>query len=935
MAEVSPPYPMQTLGESSTSQSGFAHMTQTPTQHGYMPYPAYPIQPQHMQGNPYNYPMPGGSYLPMPSNEFAYATPSRQPLQSHPSMPPMTYNGTTPQHASGTTMLGRPVDGPMSLPPHQGQPSMWTNHANDETPTRQTATVSRKGRPKKQPAVEGGIQGQAAVPSTTKTPKTKQKRLSVDSGESSSRAAKRTKKNHNPQLPTPPATGDAPAPFNADAASAWDAHRPSIDMQYEAMSMPDRTSTPVHPRSRRTSQVAPIPQQHAHRPSLDVQLDAVPYAETAPTHVSAVGRKMSQGTSGSVASSRLGITEEAHQPASVIRHTEEGRRLAFGPVVAEEGVTITYEPPVATGSLSPRYVSAPTLAANESGMVSVDTNDVLETEMAWLDDRPQTPRSNADELAILRTPIMSRDTFLTEDDRDTPMTKASKRAKRLSAFNATTPKPASSQWTTRIENMGRVAFTKGFATKFLGLTSDNATVEESSIGNMVETPPDASPSSLPAKKPDWPDAEAPWSTALNSWSTWIASDRKVKDRAAKLDWYVGDASDDSSDEEVVWGNPAADDAARRVPRPAARFNNMVYRQRTLPNWEAANDNATSALLLSLRNRPLRSIPDGVVACLCGSRDSGEGGGGTTIRCDSCQTWHHIRCYNMSEVPHGYHYAFFCDGCKNRAMAVSTPARTPRANGFHQSDERSSALKRQASDIALAPSPSFTSFNNAANNSRTPLGRAIASASSPSRAPRARMLSYDNDIPLQWSEFLHYPVAAPSTPVFRSGDRFSTPKIDDLPFDVTSTPSRHIDFNIGQPSLFSLTPLNGRSRIPSGMLTDHMTPFRGRNVSFGQPLTDMIPSRHGFLNDLGRGGNGSGPSAPSVPYSEGAVPASPSSTRWPHGHGLMGAPHVSPSPFGHRRTASGNKMSSLRSSSKAGLGYAMGNDGSVEEEEEEQ
>lgn len=906
---------MEPTGEASSSHSGFGHLTHAAPPHGYMPsYPSHPaapfhLQAQHMQGHPYGYPIAGGSYHSMPANEFAYATPSRQPHPSHPStmQPHMTYSGTTPQHPT-TSMLGRPGNGPMTMPPHQGQSQTWTNQANDETSTRQAAAPGpRKGRPKKQSvaAADGSSLTPVAGPSSTKVPKAgKQKRLSVDS-ESSSRAAKRTKKNHNPQLPTPPATGDIPSPFNTNVVPVWDAHRPTIDMQSEAAPAAN-TAT-----ARRTAKEAPV------------------------TIANAVA---SNQLYRSPPESQPAVMEEVQRPASVIHHPSEGRRLAFGPVEAEEGDTITYEPPANNGPLSPRYVSAPTLIANESGMASVDTNDVLETEIAWLDDRPQTPRSTADESAVLRTPIMSRDTNMTEDDQDTPATRASKRAKRLSAFNAPTPKPVASQWTTRIENMGRVAFTKGFASRFLGLTSENPVVEETSMGNLMEIPPDASPS-LPAKKPDWPDAEAPWSTALNSRSTWITSDRKIKDRAAKLDWYVGDASDDSSDEEVVWGHPSADDVARRFPRPSARFNNMVYRQRTLPNWEAANDNATSALLLSLRNRPLRSIPDGVIACMCGSRDGGGEGGGTTIRCDSCQTWHHIRCYNMTDVPHGYQYSFFCDACKNRAMSVSTPARTPRTNLFHQSDERSSALKGPASDIALAPSPSFTSFNNAASNSRTPLGRAIASASSPSRAPRARMLSYDNDIQLQWSEFLHDPVAAaPSTPVFRSGDRFSTPKIDDVPFDVTSTPSRHIDFNIGQPSLFSLTPLNGRSRVPSGMLTDHMTPFRARNVSFGQPLTEMVPSRHGFLNDLGRGGNGSGPSAP-IPHSEGAMPASPSSSRWPlghgHGHGLMGAPLVSPSPFGHRRTASGNKMSSLRSSSKAGLGSAIGGNGNVEEEEEEE
>ena len=272
-----------------------------------------------------------------------------------------------------------------------------------------------------------------------------------------------------------------------------------------------------------------------------------------------------------------------------------------------------------------------------------------------------------------------------------------------------------------------------------------------------------------------------------------------------------------------------------------------------------------------------------------------------IECSSCRSWHHLQCNGIDDnAPLAPRW--WCPPCHAQAMHIATPGHTtPRV--YTQSDERSSALRGSYSDIALAPSPimlSNPSFTQMASAARTPLN-SRPQESPTSRQHRPRILSYGTDM---WAYTEDGPPSsvAPSTPGPSRQERFSTPRLEDMPFDVTSTPSRGLDFTFGQPSLFGLTPIGGRPRVTSGMLAD-ITPYGlKRTGPITAPLSEIIPSRHDFLRDLNKG-----------PQTE--LPASPS-TRWPHQ--LLGAHNVSPSPFTHRRTLSGNKMSSMRSSSKSGL-----------------
>lgn len=649
------------------------------------------------------------------------------------------------------------------------------------------------------------------------------------------------------------------------------------------------------------------------------------------------------------------IAAPARKPGVVVtRSQDEGRKLEL---VRGQSAGVEEQHTPEEKLPSPRTTSIPVLKTDAAGLAQLTTSEILESEMAWLENRASSP-SPVPEPAP-RTPTMKAESLV--DDTDTPATKARKVVKRLQAFSDVKPLEEGIV-STRIDMFGRVAVRKGVALKFLGLDGSAAVYEEISRDEDILARPIAS-SSKSIMKPNWPDAEAPWALAGGS-----RKERVIKEdseRTASLRRYLETASDESSDEEETaswYAVPKGKGKGKSVARLLTSAASDTSDRRSQSDWETAATDAKSALLLGLRNRSIPTIPSGVVACVCGERTTT--GLGSMIACSACKTWHHLACYNL-DTSAAITQPWWCSSCETQAhaLALSTPARTttPRTAGYAQSDERSSAFKGESSHIALAPSPMFPSFSQAAAAARTPLSRAIASASagSPSRPQRARILSYgaDGDI---WSSFTEDGASgstmAPSTPA-QNLDRFSTPRIDDAPFDVTSTPSRHIDFNFGQPSLFSLTPLGGRSRITSGMLGMGLMganaaglgvgmmydqtpiPMRGRNVSFGAPLTELGPTRgHEFFKELNKGaGGGMGLNAPHTVSGSGLqsipmdVPLSPTmsmstSNRWPHT--LMGAHNVSPlaKGLGHRRTLSGNKMSSLRSSSNS---FTMGTQGQAQ------
>lgn len=606
----------------------------------------------------------------------------------------------------------------------------------------------------------------------------------------------------------------------------------------------------------------------------------------------------------------------------VTKQPGEGRKLgliAHAPADTQEAPSSEETPP------SPRSRVIPALTTGPSGQAIFSTHEVLESEIAWLENggKVNTPPSSPD-MIHLRTPTLTQDAMTSPSVNISPAAREEKINKRLSMFNEA-EKSEEPMVSTRIEMFGRVAVRKNVAIKWLGLDRRANVVEEMQIDDDDPTDRTMTSSSLLMLRPRWPDSEVPW--ALAGGGMRDKRKREEKQKTATLKRYFETASDESSEDEetgmpLSWARGKGKSVQRLVRSVAPSETSDTRSHRHFDN---PNADAKTALLTALRDRILPAVPVGRIDCSCGATT--PLGNGPMIECSGCKSWHHLICCGIDEDSM-LGPQWWCPQCQTTAIELSTPSRSQQ-RGYEQSDERSSAFKGESmANIALAPSPMFAHSSQYTQASliptRTPMNQVPVSPNQ--RQHRSRILSYGTDM-WAYTEDGAPSSVAPSTPGPSRPDRYSTPRIDDAPFDVTSTPSRHLDFNFGQPSFFSLTPLGGRGRVTSGvnMMDGVQTPFArigGRHPSFGghhgpgqgAPMSEMVPSRHDFFRELNKGH--SHPNQNQAPHSEGTMPQSPSSARWPHG--LMGAHNVSPSPFGHRRNMSANKLSSMRIGSRSGL-----------------
>ncbi|WWC58050.1 uncharacterized protein I303_100585 [Kwoniella dejecticola CBS 10117] len=847
------------------------------------PYPTLSgshLQPMPVQPSPRLSPLgQSPAYYPTPQVEYdvfqapSQSVPASEQVSPDPYLDQATfsaqqstnYEGATPLLT--TTTLSRTYDS--TIPSYYQTSTDGRRSWNQATPDKSAPITKRKRE--KQASKETPTSGKAL-----KTPKRSKKQQQQQDESSGGRASKRAKMESAPtptvQLPTPPSSGKESSIIHLPPH----VHLP---IQYEEV------MTPIE--EEETEQVDP----------------------------------------------------SARRALVITRHQEEGRKLGlFGISQGDPEEPISPE-----DAPSPRTTTIPALTTDESGLASLATNEVLESEVAWFEDRArghQSPPSSPD-LVNLRTPTMSHDQSLPDEEDISPEAQAQKIAKRLEAFSEHTINDEQPLVSTRIDLFGRVAVRKATAIKFLGLDRSTSLTEETRDEDEDDwmDKPIASSSNV-VLRPVWPDEEAPWALAGGSKKEKIR--REESEKATLLKRYLETSSDDSgSDEEglmtmyTTHGRGKGKSVSRLVSSASSSSTSSDRDSRRrvgLPTTGIeASASARSALLFSLRNRAVPVIPAGVVACVCGTNNTN--GMGSMISCAACKTWHHIICCGIEdESKIGSNW--WCNSCESSSRSiVHTPSTrsvahsTPRGRYSQLADPRSSAVKSDIGHIALAPSPMFvTSAHHSGPgmaSTRTPINRVV---NSPKRPERARMLSYGSDM-WAFTENDNNNAGPPSTPAPIMGDRYSTPRIDDAPFDVTSTPSRHLDFNFGQPSLFSLTPLGGqgRSRVPSTMLIDG-TPIRGisvaRNISFSGPIIGSAPpgesigtaiSRSDFFRDM----NKSTPGGPRDRGGAGDENFPPVSPRWPVG--LLGAHNLSPSPFshGHKRNLSGNKLSSMRSSSRTG------------------
>lgn len=551
----------------------------------------------------------------------------------------------------------------------------------------------------------------------------------------------------------------------------------------------------------------------------------------------------------------------------------------------------------------PRTTTATVLSVNPSGVATLGSGTVLESDLALLDDKP---RENP------KTPTMASGALPEVDD--TPRTKEDKTKRRLDAFS-TTSRPSEPMFSIRVD-MGqgptRLALRKDIALAFIGYDKRDGVVEEIRGENQDSWVVSALEGPRAPIRPQWPDDEAPWKLGSGRRAKQA---REEKERTALLRRYLETSSDDSDD-----------DGAARVPmrRPSKRGQLSVAPGAANNHWDGDATDARAALRNAMGRIPQRMagrphmpavIPAGVIACPC--KRTGPAAG-SMLACTSCKSWFHMGCIGIEDM--SLASSWVCEPCVRQAgRTFVTPSQLQTPNAYFGSHERAF---RGDQALALAPSPMFAGEAvRAAGSSGTMETR---TPTSPTRsAQRARVLSYGTDLWGVAEEAPSTPVAAPRAPGF-----YSTPRPEDL-FDVNSTPSRHLNTDprmAGElnTTLFSMTPLVGRSRNASNPLIGGDTPGvmigRSRNTAGVTPLSDGLAGRHEFLQGLAGGDKRSG--------AFGDGPVSPVRRVMP-----LGGPE-SPSPYGniglgHR----GNRFSHMRTSSRAraaGLGLGV----PVDEDEDE-
>jgi hypothetical protein len=648
----------------------------------------------------------------------------------------------------------------------------------------------------------------------------------------------------------------APGPSTPGSAAEAQAQAPSRPSKRQRIAPPDVETASV--RSTNSQLITPPSTSSLLAGSDEEPMNVdLASAEAGPDHPGN-GAKGGHAEAASLdpATSTLAEATATRGTLSITEDDKQGRRIEFSQPQASTAPT---------NPAPPRSVPTLVLVSNEKGEASVNHGHMLESEVAPVAGPSQPP------------PIMI-----------TPPPTAAQKLPLVSIMRPDEAQAGSSSSQPR--NFDFEQFRSD------GTAVGVAKLPE--VGRVLTIPSDRSN----PLKPAWPDRDSPFASD----SDWALGGKrksiltsKNKQRAAMLQRYCRSDSDNSENE-----GSSTHLADRKGKGPVRNYQGPIHQE-----WvsEASSD-AVIAATYAFRNRPLRIAAPDYFDCHCGQAQSSEGYDQDWIKCANCLVHSHMSCYEPEEIPRqGSRNPFYCRPCREKAAAMAaTPVQQTR--GYVQSDLRSSAFKNQGTEnIALAPSPQFTSFERGASNARTPLSRAIASASSPIRAQSARQLSYNVN------DFLTFPDAGegPETPTAPSRGAV---KPDDFAFDVNSTPSRHIPIMSSGPFL---TPHWDSSR--------HISFAASPRVQLGYGAAPSASA-----SAAATAGSSAGPLSTNLDFSS---PAGPSRAHRAVGGGLL----VSPSPFGHRRRSSGgNRMSSLRSSSLgAGLASAFGDELIEEDEQDDQ
>ncbi|THH32616.1 hypothetical protein EUX98_g1585 [Antrodiella citrinella] len=513
----------------------------------------------------------------------------------------------------------------------------------------------------------------------------------------------------------------------------------------------------------------------------------------------------------------------------------KGRRIALFQETSEE----SFEQSLLAGGYRgygdlPAYTEPQTPDANNNGGMKSKTA-LSQRAMDWL--HLASPTRPTGSLSQRQNPTSAAD----EPHQDVaPSEREVKKRKRLAAFGDADPPPARGKLVAvEIEGRGRVLMDKLLDERPESPTAESPTSKKRGGGRkkkasarvaaMGTSPTKRGGKAVAADenvadaeevpKPNWLDAEFPWSMRARERHDW-----NRRERAEKMKWierFLDRDSDEEENEEdqslgIMVGDEGKDVLPLTFQPPRAGRGKMIplktnpdARPRDPPErMLIPSDPADArAALLSKRDAEIGSDEE---VCICRGRDDGR----ELVQCDECHTWYHLQCIGIRDIAElgREEDPWYCADCLDSEMPRDEPSSEP---VFVPTDDEPLHRKRRdplmSSSSALSPSAAWSATrgipktpvrgrtHEAFSSSSWDASSRIGPTTPSSSARRSRVYQtptiYDGD----GDDDQPFSLSSPTRSTRFSGGPFTTPKMSSMsaylgsrsngPFQTPSRPSR--------------------------------------------------------------------------------------------------------------------------------------------------
>ncbi|EGO19540.1 hypothetical protein SERLADRAFT_479085 [Serpula lacrymans var. lacrymans S7.9] len=290
--------------------------------------------------------------------------------------------------------------------------------------------------------------------------------------------------------------------------------------------------------------------------------------------------------------------------------------------------------------------------------------------------------------------------------------------------------------------------------------------------------------------PNWPDSEFPW--RLRAEQRTNLTEAEQEERLHWIGKFLDRDSDDDDVEDDAFGFHRSENPDKVLGD--GEHGRLLLPQRTGKSLQTAllSGDPADARIALLSKRSLRSLAykkprrngrnadmneDGI-DCVCNGRNDGE----ELVQCDQCHTWYHLQCIGIRNVKElgREEDPWFCPPC---VEVMGLPS--PREPTFVPTDEK------------LTHNPAYDPpfFQGSFQMSpATPWGPSRP----PKTPPRNNNATAGFSSGSSWDEPSKQGPVTPQFPsqsarVYTTPGPFDNIKLDESPYDPTSTPSRGINF----------------------------------------------------------------------------------------------------------------------------------------------